>query len=85
MHLVPPLRSPLARQDDRPSWLSKPGWLAFAALRAWPLTQMQQLCAALHERLLPLEHPAVQALVRQLVSLTLCVSERWRGRVEAVS
>lgn len=58
---------PIAQQDARPPWLSKPGWLAFACLRAWPLTQMQQLCAALHDELLPLGRPAVQALIRQLV------------------
>jgi hypothetical protein len=55
----------IALQDLRPKWLSKPGFLAFGALRAYPLTQMRQLCVALHERSLPLGHPAVQVLVRQ--------------------
>jgi hypothetical protein len=55
----------IALQDLRPHWLSKPGFLAFGALRAYPLYQMRKLCVALHERSLPLGHPAVQALVRQ--------------------
>eukprot|EP00887_Chlorella_sp_A99_P004660 scaffold4.g4660.t1 len=55
----------LAQQDAKPHWLSKPGYLAFGTLRAYPLTQIRQLCTALHERALPLGQPAVQALVRQ--------------------
>jgi hypothetical protein len=55
----------IAQQDEHPAWLSKPGYLAFGALRSYPLTQMRQLCTALHERCLPLGHPAVQTLVRQ--------------------
>ena len=56
----------IACQDLRPGWLSKPGYLAFGALRAYPLTQMRQLCTALHERSLPLGHAAVQTLIRQV-------------------
>jgi hypothetical protein len=55
----------IAQQDERPAWLSKPGWLAFGALRSYPLIQMRKLCVALHERSLPLGHPTVQTLVRQ--------------------
>ncbi|KAG2488307.1 hypothetical protein HYH03_013157 [Edaphochlamys debaryana] len=57
----------LARQDLRPDWLSKPGFLDFASLRAFPLRQLWRLCVALRERTLPLGHPAVHVLVRQLL------------------
>lgn len=50
----------LARQDERPLWLSKPGFLAFGTLRAYPLIQMRKLCVALAERALPLGRPEVQ-------------------------
>lgn len=56
----------IAQQDQRPQdQLSKPGYLALCTLRAYPLTQYRQLCAALRQRILPLDHPAVQTLVRQ--------------------
>ena len=56
----------VACQDQRPaSWLSKPGFLAFGALRSYPLTQMRLLACALSERSLPLGHPAVHTLVQQ--------------------
>lgn len=55
----------ISRQDGRPTWLSKPAFLAFGALRSYPLRQGRALCATLHERVLPLEQPAVQTLVRQ--------------------
>ena len=55
----------IATQDARPHWLSKPGYLDFGALRAYPCLQLRKLCVALHERSLPLGHPAVQTLVRQ--------------------
>ena len=54
----------IAQQDQKPHWLSKPGFLIFGSLRAYPLTQYRQLCEALHKRCLPLGHPAVQTLVR---------------------
>ncbi|KAG2492072.1 hypothetical protein HYH03_009568 [Edaphochlamys debaryana] len=57
----------VARQDLRPSWLDKPAFLAFGSLRAFPLRQLWRLCVALRERTLPLGHPAVHVLVRQLL------------------
>lgn len=56
---------PVAKQDQKPLWLSKPAFLAFGGLRSYPLIQMWQLAVALRERSLPLGHPAVQLLVRQ--------------------
>jgi hypothetical protein len=56
---------PAAFQDRRPAWLSKPGFLAFGALRSYPLGQLRRLCAALQQRSLPLAAPSVLALVRQ--------------------
>ncbi|KAG2494611.1 hypothetical protein HYH03_007376 [Edaphochlamys debaryana] len=57
----------IARQDQRPPWLDKPAFLAFGTLRAFPLRQLWRLCVALRKRTLPLGHPAVQVLVRQLL------------------
>lgn len=57
----------VASQDSRPDWLSKPGYLHFGALRAYPLMQLRRLCVALHERTLPLDHPAVLTLIHQLL------------------
>lgn len=78
----------IARQNLRPPWLSKPGFLAFGALRSYPLGQLRQLCTALHERSLPLGHAAVGMLVRQALyhlgdlcppgPTTASVSQLWR-------
>jgi hypothetical protein len=57
----------IARQDDKPSWLSKPGYLALTSLRAYPLSQLQRLCCALREQVLPLGHPVVLTMVKQSV------------------
>ncbi|PNH10973.1 hypothetical protein TSOC_002217 [Tetrabaena socialis] len=57
----------IAQQDARPGWLPRPGYLDFCRLRAFPLSQLRQLCGALHNRTLPLSHPAVQVMVRQLL------------------
>ncbi|KXZ49831.1 hypothetical protein GPECTOR_19g282 [Gonium pectorale] len=56
---------PIARQDSRPSWLTKPAFLEFGTLRAYPLRQLRRLCAALHDRSLPLARIAVHTLIRQ--------------------
>ena len=55
----------LARQDMRPIWLTKPGYLDFGSLRSYPCGQLRRLCCILKERSLPFSHPAVQTLVRQ--------------------
>ncbi|KAG2492053.1 hypothetical protein HYH03_009551 [Edaphochlamys debaryana] len=57
----------IAQQDQRPPWLGKPAFLTFVALRAFPLRQLWRLCVALREHVLPLGHPAVHVLVRQLL------------------
>ncbi|GLC35571.1 thioredoxin-disulfide reductase [Pleodorina starrii] len=57
----------IANQDTKPSWLSKPAFLEFCSLRAYPLRQLRRLAAALHDRMLPLDQPAVHVLVRQLL------------------
>lgn len=55
----------LARQDERPHWLSKPQYLAFCSLRAYPLLQLEKLCTFVLDRQLPLDQPAVHTLLRQ--------------------
>ena len=57
----------LAMQHQKPAWLDKPAFLCFGSLRAFPLRQLRGLCAALHDRLLPLDHPCVQTMLRQLL------------------
>ncbi len=61
------LPGPTLPTDLRPDWLTKPAYLDFTSLRAYPLRQLHRLCAALRQRTLPLAHPAVHALVRQLL------------------
>jgi hypothetical protein len=55
----------IARQDLRPSWLSKQGFLPFGSLRSYPLGQLRRLAQALKERSLPLGRPEVRTLVLQ--------------------
>jgi hypothetical protein len=57
----------VAEQHLKPKWLSKPEWLAFAVLRAYPHQQLRKLLNGLHEELLPLEHPAVRTMTGQLL------------------
>eukprot|EP00899_Mesostigma_viride_P028443 jgi/Mesvir1/8784/Mv02694-RA.1 len=54
----------IAEQKWRPSWLSKPQYLAFGALRAYPNQQVRKMCIALRDKLLPLDRPAVHTLLR---------------------
>ncbi len=62
-HCLHPLCPPAT--DKRPPWLSKPGYLDFASLRAYPLRQLHNICGALHKHELPLGHPAVLMLMQQ--------------------
>ncbi|KAK3247008.1 hypothetical protein CYMTET_43477 [Cymbomonas tetramitiformis] len=57
----------IADQAKRPYNLTKSQYLTIGALRAYPLQQLRKLCAALHDRLLPLGHPALHELVRMAV------------------
>ncbi|WIA28503.1 hypothetical protein OEZ86_011046 [Tetradesmus obliquus] len=60
----------IASQDQKPSWLSKPGYLALTNLRSYPLSQLQRLCVALREQSLPLGHPVVLTMhMLQLIVL----------------
>eukprot|EP00899_Mesostigma_viride_P019525 jgi/Mesvir1/27574/Mv07319-RA.1 len=54
----------IAEQKWRPSWLTKPQYLAFGALRAYPNSQTRRICVALRDKLLPLDQPAVHTLLR---------------------
>jgi hypothetical protein len=56
---------PLASQNQRPDWVSKPGFLAMGSLRAFPHAQLHRLAQALAERDLPLARPEVHTLVLQ--------------------
>ena len=89
---VPLLRGnePIAFQQFRPAYLSKPEFLAFGALRAFPRQGFRKVCVALRERSLPLGDPAVRALLLQTLlhvgelSLSSDAAPRfeWRGDVE---
>ncbi len=67
LHCPQHVASTVFPPDLRPPWLSKPAFLEFTSLRAYPLRQLHRLCAVLRQRALPLPHPAVQTLVRQLL------------------
>eukprot|EP00899_Mesostigma_viride_P003650 jgi/Mesvir1/13286/Mv16551-RA.1 len=54
----------IAEQISRPAWMSKPQYLAFGALRAYPNQQVRKMCVALRDKLLPLDRPAVHTLLR---------------------
>jgi hypothetical protein len=54
----------VAAQADRPDWLSKSQYLAFAGVRAFGHAQLRKLACALHDRSLPLSHEAAQVLLR---------------------
>lgn len=66
---VNPCRGNLAIsfQDLKPSWLNKPAWLSFCSLRAYPHTQLRDLCNALRARSLPLTRPETQTLIKLLL------------------
>ena len=55
----------LARQDSRPGWLTKPQFLCFGGLRAFPHEQFQKVCRIIGGRTLPLEHLAVHLILKQ--------------------
>jgi hypothetical protein len=58
----------IADQREKPGWLiSKPSFLTFTSLRSYPTGQLRRLCDALHQKELPLSHPGVIALVRQVL------------------
>ncbi len=54
----------LARQFEKPQWLSKSEYLAFTSLRSYPHLQMRKICVALRQRSLPFGHEVVQLLIR---------------------
>ena len=54
-----------AWQDEKPSWLSKQAYLSFGKIRAYPNQQLREICVALHDRRLPMDHPAVRLLLQQ--------------------
>ena len=75
---------PEAAQDASPGWLAgKRQHLAFTALRAYPVQQMRKLCVALRQQSLPLDQPAVHALLKQtfyhLGDVDVDSSLRWRA------
>ena len=53
--------------------MSKTGYLALGRLRAQPLLQLRTLCAQLHDRTLPLDHPGVQVRSLPLTALRIGV------------
>ena len=72
---------PEAAQDASPDWLvGKRQPLAFTALRAYPIRQMRKLCVALRQQSLPLDQPAVLALLHSCQDRTECASDAPRQR-----
>jgi len=57
----------VARQDVKPQWLSKPGFLALGSLRSFPLGQMRMLSEMLHLREVPWAQPEVMCIIKQAV------------------
>lgn len=61
----------IASQDKKPGWLSKPQYLTYGALRAFPHQQLRKVCVALQNNqalkgsALPLQHPSVHLLIKQ--------------------
>jgi len=55
----------LACQETRPHWLSKPQFLAFCGMRAFPYKQLRQVVVALLDRSLPLQQRSVHSLLKQ--------------------
>lgn len=55
----------IAAQADRPFWLTKPQFLAFCGVRAYPLLQLRKIICALRDRSLPFGRPEVQLIVKQ--------------------
>lgn len=54
----------LATQSDRPEWLSRPQYLAFCSIRAYPLLQLRKILCALRDRSLPFGRQEVQVLIK---------------------
>ena len=57
----------IAKQQLRPSCMSKLQWLTFANLRAYPHQQLRKICCALSDRSLPFDQPLVHTLFRQVL------------------
>lgn len=49
----------MANQSEAPEWLTKRVYLAFEALRAYPLQQWSKLALALRDRMLALNQSSV--------------------------
>ncbi|KAL7553023.1 hypothetical protein ACHAWF_016264 [Thalassiosira exigua] len=65
-HIIPSRANvPYARQENKPDWLSKPGWLSFANMRAYPNIQIRNVLLAIQERQLPLTESSVHTLMKQ--------------------
>jgi hypothetical protein len=67
----------IASQHLKPFWLNKPQFLHFGVIRAFPQQQLRKLCTSLHDRDLPLVHPAIHTLFRQTLYHTgdICEDE----------
>ena len=51
--------------DTKPHWLTKPHFIAFMNLRAYPHLQLRKICGALRERGLPLDRCETLTLFKQ--------------------
>ena len=54
---------PITFQNTKPDWLKKNQWLEMSTLRAFPNQQLRNICRVLSNRLLPFDHPSVQAII----------------------
>eukprot|EP00037_Helgoeca_nana_P031742 m.409107 g.409107 ORF g.409107 m.409107 type:complete len:3050 (+) comp28456_c0_seq1:346-9495(+) len=55
----------LAKQEDRPQWLTRSEYIMFCNVRAFPRLQIRKIASALHSKGLPFARPEVQLLLRQ--------------------
>jgi hypothetical protein len=76
---------PLAQLNQRPHWLSKPGYLAFGSLRSYPMGQLARLAQALSQHVWPFERAEVRVLALQaLHHVGTLHADKTTGKVEQV-
>jgi hypothetical protein len=76
---------PMAQLNERPHWLSKPGYLAFGNLRSYSMGQLARLAQAVAEHVWPFQRAEVRVLVLQaLHHVGTLHADKTTGRTEQV-